>query len=211
MHHLKLDETVILSIPFLWYREEQIYCPVDFVREFSREKFIEVLNKITNIEDGIIDEIKNFDKFNIVIQRNVLEGSNIYVCCHSFAFYEEFVKNNDTNDSIITIPNTLNKNYTFYIKCIPIDIILDSENYSSNILSIDMKQDEYLAGPVYIHDSAFSPPGVFKFRVNEDKRLNILLVFIKSVNFDKCVSLFFIVDGLVENDIFEKIISNLEE
>src|SRR5271154_6115485 len=83
--NIKLNDTIIPSIPFLWYREEQLLCPIIHI----------------TIKDNI----------PIIIQTHVLENANIYICLHSLMYY---VLHNDNAD-ILEIPQNYVRNMIFTV------------------------------------------------------------------------------------------------
>lgn len=65
---LQLDKTIIPNIPFLWYREQEIICPINNI-------------------------IKQSNLY-IITQKHVL-NANIYICLHSLMYY--VLHNNNNN------------------------------------------------------------------------------------------------------------------
>lgn len=87
---MKLDQTTIPNIPFLWYRDEQILCPFDNIT-------------------------KNNDRYTVT-QRHVLSDANIYVCLHSLMYYTLHKEQYKEEKDIIDIPDRYNKQIHFKVK-----------------------------------------------------------------------------------------------
>lgn len=84
MYTIKLNNTEIPSIPFLWYREQQLTCPIDKI-EYNEEK-----------------------KLYVITQTNVLNEptTNLYICLHTILFSTLY-------PNLINIPSDLNMNTIF--------------------------------------------------------------------------------------------------
>jgi hypothetical protein len=132
--NIRINNSIIPSIPFLWYREQQLVCPIE---------------KISLEENISLEKNINLEKIYKVVQTNVLENANIYVCLHTLLF---MALNTQNIEDIINIPNNYNT-------CAQFTIILKS----SNIKIIN----NY--GPVHIHDAAFSPCNVHCFTLIDPK------------------------------------------
>lgn len=84
--NVQLDDVVVPSVPFLWYREQETLCPIE---------------KIT------------FDKnLFTVTQRNILDNKNIYICMHSLLYY---VLNKNNGGNLLVIPNNFRCNVPFNV------------------------------------------------------------------------------------------------
>lgn len=81
---IKLNDTITPSIPFLWYREEELTCP--------------------------IEHITYHDNIYTIIQTHIFKDSNIYICLHSLLYYTL----HKINTPIINIPPNyaINKFFT---------------------------------------------------------------------------------------------------
>jgi hypothetical protein len=102
---LKLNDTIIPRVPFLWYREEEILCPIENI-------------EIT--EDHII-----------VTQRNVLDDVNVYICLHSLMYYHIHKDILQNHEIVTQIPNSFNCDKRFEVKLVPYDDqtkIIDTSN-----------------------------------------------------------------------------------
>jgi hypothetical protein len=135
---LKLDQTVIPNIPFLWYREEQILCPFDHITK---------------------------QNMYTITQRHVLADANLYICLHSLMYY---TINKNGMGEIIDIPNRFNKQLPFKVK---INLIEGEMKEVGN----GLKLNEFVTGCVFIHGKAFSPPGCFHFKVNNELEKNVFV------------------------------------
>lgn len=186
---IKLDQSIIPSIPFLWYREEQLICPIEyiFVKKFEDLKLL-ILEP----------NFKNDDEIFIIIQRNVLDNCNIYICLHSFMFY---LLNKNGIDKLLVIPSNYNKNMQFSIKTFKIfdDSFIELIN--------GLKINEICFGPVFIHDSSFSPLGYFHFKLLNSQSNTIFLCDINCVELNINVKCLFI----LINDINNNFIDNLKK
>ena len=160
--NIQLNDTVIPSIPFIWYREEELTCPIDYFAELQPNK----LNSLYNI---------NLNKnIFIAIQRNI-SSSNLYLCLHSLLYYYEH--KHITNPIIVVDPN-YNKNINFAVS---------TQVLNGSIVELPngIKNNSTVSGSVFIHNSAFSPPGCLHFRVPEDSKTTILFhIVCPSLNID---------------------------
>jgi len=41
---IKIHDIIIPSIPFLWYREQQLMCPIEFIGKFKYDKIKNIIN-----------------------------------------------------------------------------------------------------------------------------------------------------------------------
>jgi len=180
-YKLKLNKTIIPCIPFLWYREQELLCPIEYTGICNKEKL-----NLQYLEDDLF----------VVVQRNVLDDANIYICLHSLLYYHlhnESINNNE----IKKIPNNYAINKNFDVKIIPID---------TDIIPISngLKVNEYVSGSVFIHGCAFSPAGCLHFKIGKESKINKLLMFIKCEELNISIKCFFI----LINDIQDK---NIDE
>lgn len=84
--NVKLGDVVVPSVPFLWYREEELMIAVE---------------KIT------------FDKNLFVItQRNTLKDKNVYICCHGLLYY---ALNKHNGGNLLVIPSGFRSNVIFSV------------------------------------------------------------------------------------------------
>ena len=149
--NIKLDQTIIPSVPFLWYREEEILCPVIDL-QFSTFGNIKDLVQTSNPNVNLPDDLP----ISIVKQVHVLDA-NIYISIHSFMFK---CLDHNSFDEITTIPPSYNRIGHYKIKTISIHSFEEVPN--------GLKNNGQVAGIVHIHDNSFSPPGHFHFRLNNN-------------------------------------------
>lgn len=153
---LRLTNTIIPIVPFLWYREKEIMCPIEYIGICNKEKL----------------DIQVVDDVYLIIQRHVLENENIYICLHSLLYY--FLNSSIIKEGIVKkIPTNYKINKNFDVKLVQI-------NSDIQTLPNGLKVDKYITGSVFIHDSAFSPMGCLHFKINEDKDVHTILMYIKS-------------------------------
>lgn len=145
LHWMRLDTSIIPNIPFLWYREEELICPIEYI------------GKTKHGENDMY----------IVIQRNILKNANIYVCNHSYMYY---LLNKDIERPLIPIeiPTTYLMNKHFDVKLTGMDG--DNIIYTGGLV-----HNIFKGGSVFIHGGAFSPSGCFQFKVNNDRAVNKFL------------------------------------
>ena len=191
---IKLNDSIIPAIPFIWYREEELICPIDHIGTLSIEQ---------------VKTLYNYDiptNPYIIVQRHVKDNANLYICLHSLLFYElHKLTNLDNQDIILTIqeiPDHYCINIQFQVKLIPLN--------TSEIKEVPggLRINEFTSGSVFIHGGAFSPPGCLHFKVNEDKETNIneFICFIKceSLNIKTCC-LFILFNDLNGTNIDNKV------
>ena len=107
--NIKLNDTIVPSIPFLWYREEQLLCPILYI----------------TVKDNI----------PIIVQTHVLENANIYICLHSLMYYA--LHGNNAGE-ILEIPQNyvINMIFTVSINEIePNSIVLTNNSLRLNTLT----------------------------------------------------------------------------
>lgn len=158
--NIDLSGTVIPVVPILWYREEQTVLATN------------------NINLILIEEVKN--KYNYdsplnlfyVEQTHWLKGSNVYICLHSLLYYE-LNKTNVPENKTFLIPDKYNVNKNFEVMIVPLN---------ANIIEVPngLKQNQYVSGPVYIHDKSFSPPGTLHFKLDETREMNEFICYVKN-------------------------------
>ena len=202
--NLKLDQSIIPCVPFIWYREQELVCPIDHVCKLNFHKIKEIFNIKENI--NINDE-----EIYTIVQRNISDSNRLYVCLHSLLYYE-LHKSQEIIDDLLIIQNNFMKNIVFEVMLIPLD--------ESEIKEIPggLKINKFATGSVFIHDCAFSPPGCLHFKVNLEKQYNAFISHIKcpSLNIDTH-SLFILFNDFkemnIENevkDIIAKLISDVK-
>ena len=155
--NVQLDQLVVPVVPFIWYREEEMLCPIRGIKKVTK-KYV----KDTYNYDIDTDPYK-------VKQDNILKGANLYICLHSLMYY--IMKG--SNENLLIIPNSFNVNKKFQVKIIPLK--------DSKIIEIPngLKINEFVSGSVFIHDTSFSPPGTLHFKVDEDRHENEFICLIK--------------------------------
>lgn len=178
-YKLKLRDTIIPCCPFLWYREKEIVCPIEYIGICNKEKLD------INIDNDIY----------LIVQRNVLENENIYICLHSLMYYY-LHKNIIKDNQIKTIPNNFNLSQNFEVKMVSINADIKS-------VPNGLRLDEYSKGSVYIHGGAFSPPGCLHFKVNQEQEIHKILMYIKSpeLGINDPIKCFFILINDLKNNI----------
>lgn len=170
---IKVGESIIPSIPFLWYREEEFTCPIDYISKLSIEKVKELYNYNTESIPYLL------------IQRHLKDNANIYICLHSL-FYYELHKTQEIIDNMLEIPNSFNFNMMFNVKIIPLN---DAE---INEVNRGLKINEFTIGHVFIHNCAFSPAGCLHFKVNNDRKKNEFICEIKCEQLNINISCLFV-------------------
>lgn len=146
---IKLNDSIIPAVPFIWYREQELICPIENITQIHNIPHLPYL----------------------IIQRHVIKEANLYICLHSLLFYE--LHKTTINDNPMSIPNTYNININFEVKIVPLNT-----SEIIQVLG-GLKINEYTSGSVFIHGGAFSPPGCLHFKVNEEKDKNCFICFIK--------------------------------
>ena len=104
MKYITLGESIIPAIPFLWYREQELVCPIEKIEEISYND-------------------KNIYKLT---QLNVLPDANLYICLHSLLF-------NKINPDIDIIPNNYAININFTTDILSDNITIINNNGPVNI------------------------------------------------------------------------------
>lgn len=181
---IKIGNIFLPSIPFIWYREQEIYCPIEGLFTVPSH----TLSKLYGIDD------LEHSYTHIVVQRNLCPKNNLYVCLHNLMYYH-LHKNADSE--ILDIPPQFRVNLPFNVMLVPLN--------GTQIIEVHngLKADQYVSGSVHIHDSAFSPAGCLHFKIGE-KNDGIVSEFIchivcKQLNVDMvCLFVLFDASG-VEN------------
>ncbi len=171
---IKLDQTVIPCVPFIWYREQEIVCPINS-----------------------IEKVAGCEYEYVIVQRNIANDWNLYICLHSLMFHKMHMEN--TNQTgIITIPPHYAKSSQFCVKILPVG--------GSPIVEIPngLKNNEWVNGQVYIHDMSFSPPGCLHFNVDPSKNRAEFIAVIRNSEMDINMSCLFIIFNDVAGDNFIK-------
>ena len=204
--YIQIGQSTIPNAPFLWYRENHLFCPFEKINKVTKQKMNKILMK-HNIENKY-NAIDNY----IVVHNNVINNANIYVSFHGYAYSKDNMLGNNVNN----ITKKFNKNYIFHSILKPIlesdrttrislfgppPIKKDLNNVNPGIIfatgNNNYKNNAYIKGSVHIHDLALSPPNNFKFHIDDNKDYTMLLVHgysekIKSAN---CLCLFVIINA----------------
>lgn len=157
--NIQISGTTIPIIPFLWYREEELLCPIELIKRIKYDTIKDLISK------NNINNINFSDNCYLLVQRNIFNNPKLYISYHAYSYYIE-QKNNFINEKF-------NKNYTWRSIIIPLDNDDDIiyTNRSSNFM-----KNTYCSGSVYIHGGAFSPPESLKFSINKNiKKTSILI------------------------------------
>lgn len=195
---IKLNNSIIPSIPFLWYREEQLVCPIDFIGKYK-------MDNLKKLDNENLDMFDDNEFIYVIIQRDILSDSNIYLCLHSFLFYN---LNKDNENNILVIPDNFFRNIIFDVKTIQLAI-------ENKIIEIrcGLKINEFTKGSVFIHNSSFSPVGCLHFKVHKNTKKNVLFCEIKCNEINVNIKCLFVLmndlNGTLENDIIDKILKEI--
>lgn len=188
-----LANTTVPAIPFLWYREEQIFCPFILISKIDPEKIKQIYQT---------DE--DLGECYVLVQKNVLEKANVYACFHAYAY----VKAHPSEEKVVKIPHNFCKSYHFRAIAVPITQFTPTE---IQYVGPSFVKGQYSNGSAFIHDAAFSPPGDFRFRVNEQNDVNTILVNCHCPELNcRATCVFVLINCLKEgdNDAFVKEISD---
>src|SRR3972149_11729474 len=71
---IKLRDSIIPPVPFIWYREEELLCPIDGLFKVNNITIKKLLNIFDSSLVNILDKF-NFNKYYIVVQKNLLDTS----------------------------------------------------------------------------------------------------------------------------------------
>ena len=158
---VKLNNTEIPVIPFLWYREQESTCPVNSIKKINRTQVKKDYNYDLPIDPFILEQL------------NICAGQNIYISIHSLMYYMMH-KDQFQNKDVVKIDATININKNWQVMIIPLN--------NSKIIEINggLKVNQYTTGSVYIHNESFSPPGTLHFKVDETVIKTEFLCLIKN-------------------------------
>lgn len=186
--NLQVNQSIIPCIPFIWYREQELVCTIDYIGKRSFSKIKELFNIKENVTD--ISNINEEEEIYIVIQRNIVDG-NLYVCLHSLLYYE--LHKSEIQNDLLILQNNFIKIMPFEVMIIPLD---ESEMQE---IPGGLKINQFTFGNVFIHNCAFSPPGCLHFKVNLEKQSNMFLCNIKCAQLNiNIYSLFILFNNLKE-------------
>lgn len=188
--NIKLNESIVPSIPFIWYREQELTCSIDYIN-------ILMFDKISKIYD--LGNTDNLDKLiYIMIQRNISETDNLYICLHSLLYYE--LNKNNIKDDLLIIPNSFKVNLPFEVNTTMLN--------NTKIIELNggLKMNGKVTGSVHIHDSSFSPPGCLHFKMDLNDEHSVLLCNIKCEIVKIDLDVLFV---LFNNSDVDKVISEL--
>ncbi len=174
MKTITVGKTVLPDVPFAWYREQQMYCPIEFIVKTSASTLQHFA------QQNNISIPKNGDTY-IIIQRNVLDA-NLYISFHSYLYAR-------TQENTV-IPLSYRHNFQVQAKTHTI------KNIKCINGSHALKQNTIVTGSVHIHDHAFSPPGHFHFRAI-NAPYSVLLVHGKHQNIN-VTSLFILLNEFTD-------------
>jgi len=152
---IKVGQCTTPSTPFIWYREEQLLAPIELIARVEGTEIVKLIgsDKMTGI--------RNNDCF-IIIQRNVLEDANLYICNHSYGYYTQSKNLNlIKGEHTMTIGPKYNHTFVF-------EGIVNSLDSTINAPWLN----KMMKGGAHIHDMAYSPPGVFNFKVDKSSMIN---------------------------------------
>jgi hypothetical protein len=154
---IKLGNTIIPSIPFIWYREQEMVCPIDYVGYLSVEQ----------VKDLYDCEI--YTAPYVVVQRHINASATLYLCLHSLLYYTLF----PTQGELLIIPRNFCRDVHFSVKLIPLN--------NTKIFQVrgGLITDSFVDGSVFIHDAAFSPPGCLHFKVDDSTEKSEFICIIK--------------------------------
>ena len=172
--------TNVPNIPFVWYREEQILPTFEFCKFIDKDIFIDICNRI-ELDVSNLD-LNDNTEFSISIQRHILSDVNLYISYHGYIYNK---MTDDPNDDIV-LDSKYNRDHRFSVKTI---------TNNENVDFLHLSRDATVTGSVYIHDSAFSPPGNFHFRKTTDDTVYLVTeASCRDIPNQKIVSLFVIMN-----------------
>ncbi len=197
--NIKLNESIIPCVPFIWYREQELTCPIDYINNVTFSK----IKELYDIKDSDIGDNENV---YVVIQRNISETDNLYVCLHTVLYYE-LHKNtvNNIKDDLLIIPKKFRINIPFEVNTIMLN------NTELVELSNGLRVYHIVSGSVHIHNSAFSPPGCLHFKTNINNTHTILLCKIKCVKYGINLNALFILFNDMKDYKIEEIVKEIIE
>jgi len=182
---IDLDGILVPSIPFIWMREQELYCPVESIFEVNKDQLLSIVKEFGNN----IDNKVNLDKYYIVVQTNVMMDVNLYISFHSLLYRLL----NNSNDSVLKIGPNYNKNVNFEAVCNGL-----SYQDKIGIKFFNNNNEMSMRGNVFIHNQAFSPPGCFHFRIDENVDISLMLCVCKSQFNSELGCLFILVNGMMD-------------
>lgn len=237
--YIKIGQSAIPNAPFLWYRENQLFCPFEKISKITKQEMNKILVR-HNIENNY-DAVDNY----IVVHRNIINNANMYVSFHGYAYSKDNTSGNNVNN----INKKFNKNYIFHSALEPLALEhilskyclmkknLNTGNKAKPLTyermsalsetrpsasgsdrgiifapgSNNYKNNVYIKGNVHIHDLALSPPNHFKFNIDDSMDYVMLLVhgYSEKIKFANCLCLFVIINDNNINDIKIKKINNI--
>ena len=146
--NLKLNQTVVPCVPFIWYREQELTCPFDYIGHLDSAK----ASILFNIEKDMF----------VIVQRNISDTNNLYLCLHTILYYE--LNKTQTKDDLLIVANNFAMNVPFTVIMNPLNDTILKE------LPNGLKNNQSVYGSVFIHNNAFSPPGCLHFKIDLDKK-----------------------------------------
>jgi len=188
---IKLGQTIIPSVPFIWYREDEMVCPIDYV------------GQLTISQTKTLYDCEIYTAPYYVVQRHVKDSANLYICLHSLMYYTLF----PTQEKVLVIPNNFCRDVRFSVEIVPLGETVICE------LRGGLKVGESVSGSVFIHDAAFSPPGCLHFKVDNSREKSEFVCVLKCRDLDIHMACLFVlfndlagisIDRLVEESL-EKI------
>ncbi len=183
--------TNVPNIPFVWYREEQILPTFEFCKFIDKDIFTNICNRIKLDASNL--GLNDNTEFSISIQRHILSDVNLYISYHGYIYNK---MTDDPNDDIV-LDSKYNRDHRFSVKTI---------TNNENVDFLHLSRDATVTGSVYIHDSAFSPPGNFHFRKTTDDTIYLVTeASCRDIPNQKIVSLFVIMNDklkIEELDVF---------
>jgi hypothetical protein len=154
---ITIGKTKIPNIPFIWYRENHITCPINKIEAVDHKYVSNILQ-----EERLPFGSTNYGNCFLIEQRNVLENANLYISFHSYLYY------------LSTKQTVINRRFNRSYNCKCITLNKDGIIYQHG--NSNLKNNQYISGNVYIHHSALSPPNHFKFKVKEDMKEILIIV-----------------------------------
>jgi hypothetical protein len=159
---VSLNRLVVPAIPFVWYREEEMVCPIEWIGFERMDQIIRAFPFVgTDANFGA-----DCRTTCIVVQRNIWPNSNLYVCCHS-AMYAMYASRASLmgDGMVLAIDPRFNHSEFFeiYTTC---GVESDLIPQSGGLVSAGVAR-----GSVFIHDAAFSPPGHLHFKINPEAQV----------------------------------------
>jgi len=147
---VQLNDVTIPAVPFIWYREQEAVCPIHAIFKIKSDN----IKHLYLIDDFDID----FDYVYLIIQTNIYDSKNLYVCLHSLMY--SHIAKSDSNSNLLVIDQAFNMNIKFDVWT-----ILLGPDDTLDIVSGGLVKNNVATGDVFIHGCAFSPPGCLHFRV----------------------------------------------